>query len=209
MLSYDEFCTIGTALILISSSFIMGTFFNNLTYDYHLLFNPNVTQEHFDNALRHYQTLYYTGRPLLYILAGVAILGLLGNMIRIYKPNPELKMFEYASLGLYVFGICIFITNIKTGIECSLNGNWGEVTQNQGLAVIGSSNIILLLMFLGVLILQIGLWYTNYDYQERLKDFYAEEAKDISIVAASRAKPIETESKKQQKKNKKLAKKNK
>lgn len=188
----------------------MGVFYNNLAYDYHLLFNANATQEHFDNALKHYQTLYYTGRPVLYILGFVAVVGLLGNMIRIYKPNPELKMFEYASLGLYVLGICVFITNIKTGIECTLTGQWGEVTENQGLAVIASSTIILEVVFLGVLFLQAGLWYSNYDYQKRLKKFYEEEAiAEANAKAAvlepkttSKAKKVRKDAKKENKKQK-------
>ena len=50
--------------------------------------------------------------------------------------------------------------------------------RNQGLAVIASSNIILLVVFSGVLVLQAGLWYTNWEYQQRLKTFYSEDAKE-------------------------------
>lgn len=178
MFTYKELCTLGSALILISSSFIMGVFYSNQAYDYHLLFNSNASQVDFDNALKHYQILFHTGRPILYILAAIAAIGLLGNIIRIYKPNPELQIFEYCSLGLYVLGICVFITNIKTGIECSISHQWGEVSENQGLAVIGSSNIILLVMFFGVLLLQFGLWYSEWDYEKRLNAFYEEEAKE-------------------------------
>lgn len=119
-------------------------------------------------------------------------------------------MFEYASLGLYVLGICVFITNIKTGIECTLTGQWGEVTENQGLAVIASSTIILEVVFLGVLFLQAGLWYSNYDYQKRLKKFYEEEAiAEANAKAAvlepkttSKAKKVRKDAKKENKKQK-------
>lgn len=175
-LSYKDVTTVGTGLILIGTSFIMGVFFANQTYDYNLLFNNDATQEHFDNALNHYQTLFYTAPAVRYVLLGVASIGLIGGLIRIYKPNPDLQLFEYCSLGLYVFGICVFITNIKTGIECSITRNWGEVSENQGLAVIASSNIILLLLFIGVIVLQAGLWYTKWEHEQRLQKFYAEEA---------------------------------
>ncbi|EDO15942.1 hypothetical protein Kpol_480p29 [Vanderwaltozyma polyspora DSM 70294] len=175
MITYADLCSVGTGLILISSSFLMGVFFANQPYDYDLLFNTSSTQEHFDSALKHYQTLYSTNPRVLYVLLGVTALGFIGSMIRIYKPNPDLQLFEYTSLGLFVFAICVFITNIKTGIECSITHNWGEVNENQGLAVLASSNIIFLLMLVGVILLQGGLWYTNWDYQKRLGEFFAAE----------------------------------
>ncbi|CCF58638.1 hypothetical protein KAFR_0F00410 [Kazachstania africana CBS 2517] len=200
MFDYKAICTVSTGLILVSTSFIMGVFYNNLAYDYELLFNPAVTQEAFDNSLKHYQLLNDVGRPLLYILGFVTFLGLIGNIARVYKPNPELQIFEYCSLGLFVLGICIFITNIKTGIECSITHSWGEVTENQGLAVIGSSNIILLIVFLGVLVLQAGLWYSNYDYENRLKAFYAAESAKAPATKSTPAK--EKKQKKEAKKTK-------
>ncbi|SMN21331.1 similar to Saccharomyces cerevisiae YDL212W SHR3 Endoplasmic reticulum packaging chaperone [Maudiozyma saulgeensis] len=181
MISYKAMCTLGSAVILVSTSFIMGVFYSNLAYDYKILFQPAlVTAEDFERTLKHYQFLNEVGQPLLYILSAIAFLGLVGHMVRLYKPNEDLKLFEYASLGMFVMGICVFITNIKTGIECSLTGNWGEVTENQGIAVLGSSNIILLCVFLGVLLLQAGLWWANYDLDTRMKQFYAEEAKEAT-----------------------------
>ena len=202
MIGYAELCTIGSAMVLISSSFLMGVFFANQPYDYHLLFDSVATQEQFDASLKHYQTLYNTNPIVIYILAGVASLGFIGSMIRIYKPNPELQLFEYTSLGLFVFAICIFITNIKTGIECSVSHQWGEVTENQGLAVLASSNIILLLFLIGVLLLQAGLWYTNWEYQIRLNDFFAaeqqqEEAAEKEDAPKNGKKQKKKESKKQ------------
>lgn len=177
MLPYKALCSLGSALVLISTSFIMGVFYSNLAYDYKILFQPaSVTPEDFTRTLQHYQFLNEVGHPLLYILAFIAFLGLVGHMVRLYKPNEDLKMFEYASLGMFVMGVCVFITNIKTGIECSLTGNWGEVSENQGIAVIGSSNIILLCVFFGVILLQAGLWWATFDLDTRMQQFIAEES---------------------------------
>lgn len=195
-LSYNDVCTIGTGLILIGTSFIMGVFYANQTYDFPLLFDRDATQEHFDNALRHYQTLFHTAPTVKYIFAGVSLLGLIGGLIRVYKPNPDLQLFEYCSLALYVFGICVFLTNVKTGIDCSITRNWGEVTENQGLAVIASSNIILLLLFVGVIVLQAGLWYSRWELDQRLKVFYANEA-------AEQTAKVEPETDKKEKKKQK------
>lgn len=197
--SYKDVCTIGTGLILIGTSFIMGVFYANQAYDYPLLFDHNATQEHFDNALRHYQTLFYTAPAVKYVLLGVAALGLIGGLIRVYKPNPDLQLFEYCSLGLYVFGICVFLTNIKTGIDCSISRNWGEVTENQGLAVIASSNIIMLLLFMGVVVLQAGLWYSKWELDQRLKVFYAQEAAEEATKATKAGSKADKKEKKKQK----------
>ncbi|AQZ10178.1 SHR3 (YDL212W) [Zygosaccharomyces parabailii] len=178
MLGYKEACTLGMGLVLCASSFIIGVFYSNQIYDYRLLFPKESTQADFDNALRHYQTVSKTPVPVMVPLGVVTAIGLIGHLIRIYKPNPDLRNFEYASLGLYFFGICVFLTNIKTGLVCSNTHEWGEVTENQGLAVLGSSNIILIIFFIGVLLLQGGLWYTHWDHQVRLKKFYEEEARD-------------------------------
>lgn len=178
MLTYKEASTLGMGLILCASSFIIGVFYSNQIYDYRLLFPKNSTQADFDNALRHYQTVSKTPFPVAVLVGVVATLGLIGHLIRLYKPHPELRNFEYASLGLYFFGACVFLTNIKTGLECSNSHRWGEVTENEGLAVLGSSNLILIIFFIGVLLLQGGLWYTNWDHQVRLKQFYEQEAKD-------------------------------
>ncbi|CAI4057727.1 hypothetical protein N7582_000919 [Saccharomyces uvarum] len=204
MFSYSDLCSIGTAMILSATTFLMGVFFSNQPYDYHLLFNANATQEHFDLALKHYQILHDTPFPIVVALGVIALIGLIGGTIKIYKPNPELQMFEYCSLGLYVLAICVFITNVKTGLDCTISHQWGEVTENQGLAVIASSNIILLLMFSGVIILQIGLWYSNWDLQKRLKQFYAEEQQE----AANAAKPEKAEKAKKNDKSKGVPKKN-
>ncbi|SCU87296.1 LADA_0E03136g1_1 [Lachancea dasiensis] len=198
MLSYKELCTIGTGLILAASSFIFGVFYANQAYDYHILFNPRVGQTDFDNSLHHYQLLSQTPLPIFGGLVFVASVGLIGCLIRIFKPNPDLQAFEYATLVMYVVGICLFVTNIKTGVDSSVSGNWGEVTQNQGLAVIASSNILLLVVFLGVIVLQAGLWYSNWEFQQRLQKFYAEEkAAAAAATTATSSEPKPKESKKQ------------
>ncbi|CCE66125.1 hypothetical protein TPHA_0O01580 [Tetrapisispora phaffii CBS 4417] len=202
-LSYEEFCTIGTGLILVSSSFLMGVIFGNQPYDYNVLFKTNSTTEDFAASLNHYQQIYNTNPKVFYVLMGVATLGFIGSMIRIYKPNPELQLFEYTSLGLFVFAICIFITNIKTGVECTISHQWGEVTENQGLAVLASSNIIFLFFLGGTVVLQAGLWYTNWEYQKRLKAFFAEEAAERAAAVEKEATAGQGKGKKAQKENKK------
>lgn len=162
-----------------STCFIMGVFYSNLSYDSRILFNSGVpTDQDFDLVLNHYQTLHATPKYLLYGLALVASLGILGHIVRTFKPNPDLQYFEYGSLILYVLGICLFLTNIKTGIECSITHQWGEVDEHQGLAVLGSSNVILLCIFLGVVFIQGGLWWSTLDYEKRMAEFLQREREE-------------------------------
>ncbi|KAL6944284.1 hypothetical protein ACO0RG_001016 [Hanseniaspora osmophila] len=183
--TYKEVCSIGTGLILSGTFFVIGLITAQFPYDLPLLFDKNVTQQHFDNSLSHYQNLFYTPKYIIGIYIGLYSLGMLGCLIRIYKPHPDLQMFEYGTLILYFLTVCVFLTNVKTGIDSCHYREWGEITENQGLAVIGSSNLIILIIISGVLILQIGLWWTNWDYQSRLQEFFAEEEKEATAAAAS------------------------
>lgn len=177
--TYRDLCSLSSTIIVMSTCFIMGVFYSNLSYDSRILFNSGVpTDQDFDLVLSHYQTLHATPKYLLFGLAFVASLGILGHIVRTFKPNPDLQYFEYGSLILYVLGICLFLTNIKTGIECSITHQWGEVDEHQGLAVLGSSNVILLCIFLGVVFIQGGLWWSTLDYEKRMAEFLQREREE-------------------------------
>ena len=177
--TYKDLCSLSSTIIVMSTCFIMGVFYSNLSYDSRILFNSGVpTDQDFDLVLNHYQTLHATPKYLLFGLAFVASLGILGHIVRTFKPNPDLQYFEYGSLILYVLGICLFLTNIKTGIECSITHQWGEVDEHQGLAVLGSSNVILLCIFLGVVFIQGGLWWSTLDYEKRMAEFLEREREE-------------------------------
>lgn len=181
MLTYRDLCGVSQSVIASATCFLIGIFFSNLSYDSLLLFSTRTNgpiDEDYVKVLDYYQQLYATPRPLLYIVAFVAFLGIVGHLVRCYKPNPELSYFEYGSLVLYVLGVCVFITNIKTGIDCTFTHQWGEVTEEQGLAVLGSSNIILCGVMMGVLFLQVGLWYVTLDYERRMGEFLREEKEE-------------------------------
>lgn len=178
MLSYTDACTVGMGLILSATSFLIGVFYANQAYDYRILFRQDSIQSDFNDALKHYQILHKTPLPILIGLGTVAAVGLLGHLIRIYKPNPDLRNFEYGSLVLYFLGVCVCLSNVKTGVTAAVTHEWGDVTENQGLAVLASSNIILIMFLTGVIMLQGGLWYTRWEHQVRLKQFYEEEARE-------------------------------
>lgn len=195
LVTYKDACAVCSTVIAMATCFIMGVFYSNLSYDSHLLFNGVPSDEDYALVLTHYQTLRTTPTPLLYGLATITAIGIIAHLVRSYKPNPELQYFEYGSLVLYVLGICVFITNIKTGMDCTFTHEWGEVDEKQGLAVLGSSNIILLCVFSGVLFIQAGLWWSTLDYEKRMADFIAREK-----LSSSSTTPIPTSNKNKSKK---------
>lgn len=95
-------------------------------------------------------------------------LGFIGMGIKIYKPSDDAKYFEYGSLLLYVISICIYLTNLKTGAESAVVGEWGEVDWMTGINVIGASQAMIIFLLGGIIALQVGLYYAEWDYQQRL-----------------------------------------
>lgn len=120
--------------------------------------------------------------------------GLLGFFVKLYRPSESNKLFDGASLMLYVCGIIIYVANIVKGLRVIASGRYdvelveGEVAVGGGegdtlgrddsLRVMAASNTILALVLVGVLMLQAGQWYAERkDIQEEKQ---AEEEKAAS-----------------------------
>lgn len=160
----------------------------NFPYDFKTLFTQQVTQEAFDNSLRHYQTWAQVPRVALHIIHAFIGLGFIGMFIKLYKPSEDSKYFEYGSLLLYVLAVCVYLTNLKTGAESALYGEWGEVDPNTGINVIAASSAMIIFLLGGIITLQVGLYYGEWDYQQRLEAFNKEEAEREAAEAAAAAK---------------------
>jgi hypothetical protein len=108
----------------------------------------------------------------------VIAVGLLGFFIKLYRPSESNKLFDGASLMLYVCGIIIYVANILKGMRVIASGMYdvelvqGEVAVGGGgsevplgrddsLRVMAASNTILALVLVGVLVLQAGQWYAE------------------------------------------------
>lgn len=150
----------------------------NFPYDFKTLFSATATQADFDNSLRHYQTWANIPTVAVHILHVFLGLGFIGLTIKIYKPDDEIKYFEYGSLLLYVIAVCIYLTNLKIGAESALHEQWGEVDQNTGINVIAASEVIILFILGFIIALQVGLYWGQVDYQQRLEVFQKEEAEE-------------------------------
>lgn len=110
-------------------------------------------------------------------------MGLLGFLLKLYRPSESNLLFDGASLVLYVCGIIVYLTNIVKGLRVVTGGRYGEevvegearlggkvvggeegvgvIGREDGLKVLAASNTILALVLVGVLVLQAGQWYAE------------------------------------------------
>lgn len=186
-MAYKDLVPVGTALIICATSFGLGAIYGNLPYDFYTLWSYE--EGGFDRSLAHYQAWGNAPMRVHHILHGVALFGLLGCFIKLYKPHPEVKYFEYASLGLMMVGIVIYLTNLRIGVNSALVGEWGEVDMPTGINVVAASQFMAVVALVGVLVLQGGLYYAEwYDNKIQREFLEKERAKE-----AERAGKAETE----------------
>lgn len=178
--SYKEIVPVGTTLIIAAASFGLGAVYSNLVYDYQTLWSYQGDPLVFKQSFNHYLAWANTPRPVHYILHGVMLVGFIGALIKLYKPHPESTYFEYGSLGLFVLSIVIYLTNLRTGINSCFYDNWGEVSMETGINVIAASHFFIVVLLVGVIVLQGGLYYAEW-YDGKLKEeFLAEQQKEES-----------------------------
>ena len=104
-------------------------------------------------SLKHSMPLYViinNGELSMYVhytLHAVGLLGLIGHFIKLYKPDEDAKYFEYGSLGLFMVGVVIYLTNLRTGVNSCLVGQWGDVDYQTGINVMAASQVMIILFF--------------------------------------------------------------
>ena len=125
---------------------------------------------------------------ILHIVIGV---GLLGFIIKLYKPSEANKLFDGASLVLYMSAIVIYISNIVKGMRTASASAYGGAPLPEGeslmskaadgtdaaylgredsLRVLAASNTICALVLVGVLVLQAGQWYAQRKEAEEMEE---------------------------------------
>lgn len=128
--------------------------------------------------------------------------GLLGLIIKLYKPSESNMLFDGGSLVLYMVAVIVYIANIVKGLRIVSDGTYGlfnmdKLSEDQldnvdgagydvdtgdsvlgredNLKVLSASNTILALVLVGVLVLQVGQWYAERADEKALKEFEAKE----------------------------------
>lgn len=177
-ITFKDVEDISLILINFTTFTLLGMVISQWNYDIPILFDHEAPVSKFDAFLTHYNNFNSISKSSVIIYGVIYGVGLLGAIVRIVNPHPDYQLFEYGTFVLLFLFVCVFLTNVKTGIETCKHRNWGDVSENQGLQVLAASNLILLAIIIGIVILQGGLWYTKWDYQKRLAVFNMEIKKE-------------------------------
>ena len=161
--------------------------FSAFPYDYPLLWTSVTPSADYLSALeKHLQFLHASPAIIPRILHIVIAVGLLGFIVKLYKPSEANVLFDGASLVLFVVGITIYLTNIVQGLRIVSSGEYGEgaavqlgpegsVGREEALKVLAASNTILALVLIGVLVLQAGQWYAEKKEGQEVESFRLKE----------------------------------
>jgi len=175
-----------------ATCFFLGILFASFPYDYNVLWTTppaSIDSSILDSREPYYQLLenhlrfIHASPPLISRILHIVIgTGMLGFLLKLYKPSEANMLFDGASLVLYMCGIVVYITNIVKGLRVVTDGSYGKVDLINGesgvntglptaqseligredsLKVLAASNTILALVLVGVLVLQAGQWYAQ------------------------------------------------
>ncbi|KAL0258410.1 Protein csh3 [Diplodia seriata] len=172
-----------TFLIVGPTCFFLGIIFSSFPYDYNVLWHapqpPDTRDLYFDLLESHLKFLHASPPLISRILHIVIGTGLLGFVMKLYKPSEANMLFDGASLVLYMCGVIVYLTNIVKGLRIVTSGNYGQgeivdsapnsdaahdveyIGREDSLRVLAASNTILALVLVGVLVLQAGQWYAQ------------------------------------------------
>lgn len=190
-MAYSDLVPVGSALIIGATSFALGAIYGNLPYDYGTLWT--YADGSFEKSVAHYQAWATAPMRVHHIMHGVIFLGLVGCFIKLFKPHPDVKYFEYGTLGMMMVAVVIYLTNLRVGVNLALSGEWGDVDYKTGINVVAASEFMMVVVLFGVLVLQGGLYYASW-YEKKIQtEFIANEAKKAEAAAAAAAAPTTSE----------------
>lgn len=148
------------------------------------------------NLLEQHIKLIYNSPPIIVRILNIVIAtGLLGFLVKLFRPSEANMLFDGASLVLYMAGITVYLTNIVKGFRVVTAGIYGDVnlakelgekidleegqdyiSREDTLRVYAASNTILALVLVGVLVLQAGLWYAKRAEDKEIEQINKREA---------------------------------
>ncbi|KAF2842847.1 secretory component protein [Patellaria atrata CBS 101060] len=179
-----------TFLIIGPTCFFLGILFSSFPYDYNVLWTTPPDREPYFQLLENHLRFLHASPPLISRILHIAIgTGILGFLIKLYKPSEANMLFDGASLVLYMVGITVYIANIVKGLRLVTSGTYGAqelvegeivasgengepefINREDSLRVLAASNTILALVLIGVLILQAGQWYAQRKEQAEIAE---------------------------------------
>lgn len=174
-MAYKDIIPVGTSLVVGATCFGLGVVYAQLPYDLNILWRNDGTGTAFERSLANYRQWALAPRYVHHMLHGVMCCGLAGCFIKLYKPRAESTYFEYGTLGLFMVAIIIYLTNLRTGVNACVTGAWGDVDEPTGLSVMGALLVMIVIVLLGVLVLQGGLYYAQWLDDKLQREFYERE----------------------------------
>lgn len=212
----------------LATSFFLGLVFSLFPYDYPLLWNASLlTTEHLDKVETHLKLLHNSPNIIVRIMHIITAIGLIGLLVKLYRPSESNMLFDGGSLVLYMIAIIIYLTNIVKGLRIVSQGHYGEglaqvisdpdrmddvnlgtgreadtgndvLGREDNLKVLSASNTILALVLVGVIVLQVGQWYAD-RAEEKEREALKKKSGDTTAVVEPKKSAAET--KKSGKKN--------
>jgi ER membrane protein SH3 len=174
-----------------------------LPYDYYVLWSTPTNRAPFFDAQEIHLKILHASPPLIArILNLVVATGILGFIVKLYKPSEANMLFDGASLILYMCGVIVYLSNIVKGLRAASAGAYaatrdptmpppGEplgmgpdeelLSREDSLRVLAASNTILALVLVGVLVLQAGQWYAQRKEQEEVAEMRRKRAEERSV----------------------------
>lgn len=181
MAFYQSACTVATLVSIMCCCFLLGISFANWPYTHPLLWESSLTEtekaEYAKLLLNHYLHWLEIPKLIPYTMYTVVSVGFLGFTLKIFKPAEDVKYFEYGSFLVYVLAVCCYVSNIRYGVYSAAAGQWGDVDEYTGLCVIAASEVIVVFLILGVVVVQAGLFYAKYEDDRVKSEFLLKELK--------------------------------
>jgi hypothetical protein len=178
--------TLGLSSLISTTAtcFFLGILFASFPYDYNVLWTTPAAiacsdpagscsgdaREPYYALLEAHLKFVHASPPLIPRILHIAIgTGLLGFLMKLYKPSEANMLFDGASLAMYLCAITVYMSNIVKGLRLVSSGYGGETTwghdelvgREDSLKILAASNTILALVLVGVLVLQAGQWYAQ------------------------------------------------
>lgn len=167
------------------SGFILGTVYNNWSYDYHLLWEHGSDPSWVTAALSHYKIKAEQPLFLHHVLHTVFFLGIFSLILKLYKPNESNYLFDGASLLLFSIGVIFYITNLRPASYSLKTGNWNDIDEQTGAMFIAASQVLIVMAIAGVLALQAGQWYAEAETARRIAAAQKAEAASASTTGTA------------------------
>ena len=181
-----------------ATSFFLGILFSLFPYDYPILWTSTSSPPESFVTLENHLLFLYNSPPIITRILHIVIgTGLLGFLIKLYRPSESNKLFDGASLMLYMCGVIIYVANIVKGMRVIASGDYGAelvegelavgvtgveagmetpLGRDDSLQVMAASNTILALVLVGVLVLQAGQWYAERKDEQEMEKARTEKA---------------------------------